>query len=205
MGALELTTDGTRARSALELSVPAPADAAPDDQVVVARYVTYAGGSGWMVADRAVLQDGRYTTAASPISARAGGGDGWNKGILGPGQYAFLRSSGDCTSYVSVEWNIGFDFVAVSPISPFIIVPSFYGSVGVSYFPATCDTPLEITLQEINTGRVFQRINQTAPSIRNGIAAAVEKSISDDKSPQLCATISTTAIRWSGRRFISRR
>ncbi|MFZ1756162.1 MAG: hypothetical protein WAU10_20605 [Caldilineaceae bacterium] len=128
------------------------------------------------------MQDGRYTTAAPAASARAGG-DGWNKGILGPGQYAFLRSSGNCTSYVSVEWNIGFDFVAVSPVSPYIIVPGFYGSVGVSYFPATCNTPLEITLQEINTGRVFQRISQTAPSIRNGIAAAVEKSISDDKSP----------------------
>ena len=182
-GAVELTTDGVRSRSALNLSVPAPADASPDDQVVVARYVTYAGGSGWMVADRAVLQDGRYTTAASPVSARAGGGDGWDKGILGPGQYAFLRSSGGCTSYVSVEWNIGFDFVAVSPISPFIIVPGFYGSVGVSFFPAACNTTLEITLQEINTGRVFQRINRTAPTIRNAIAAAIEKSISDDKKP----------------------
>lgn len=75
-GALELTTDGKQSRSALDLSVPAPPDASPTDQVVVARYVSYAGGSGWMVADRAVLQDGRYTTAGSPIGARAGGGDG---------------------------------------------------------------------------------------------------------------------------------
>ncbi len=203
VGAVTLETGGQMAEQALDLSVPAPADATAQDQVVVARYVTYPGGSGWMVMDRAYLQDGRYSTAAQPQAVgRAPGlaslsasltGLAWQKGIFTGGSFSFLRVSneGACMSYVQVDYSLSFDFVML-PQAPYIVVPGFTPpAIQVARFPALCNSALEIDIIRPQTGDLVERITRRAPAQRDFVGNTPadansddgQNAISDDKKP----------------------
>jgi hypothetical protein len=67
VGGINLALGGAPPAKYIDVGVPAPADARPDDQVLVVRYVEYPAFSGWTIVDRAFLEDGRYVTASPPF------------------------------------------------------------------------------------------------------------------------------------------
>ncbi len=82
VGGINLDLGGATPAKYIDVGVPAPADARPDDQVLVVRYVEYPAFSGWTIVDRAFLENGRYVTASPPF-----------KGVLAQGVYNFLKTS----------------------------------------------------------------------------------------------------------------
>ena len=70
VGAVRLDLGGAIPAESLDLAIPAPPDATPDDQVLVARAITIPTGPAWTLADRAQLFDGKYRTASPPFPGR---------------------------------------------------------------------------------------------------------------------------------------
>lgn len=187
IGAVVLNTDGQMGTKPLDLSIPAPADAAPEDVVLVARFVTWPGGSGWVTVDRAKLDGDKYTTAGSAQAAgRAAGlgkmllnltGLAWQKGIFSGGSYSFFQhkpDQWDCISFVQVEWGPSADFLITSSTGP--LIPGFSGllvpgifppEVRVSQLPAICNATLEIEIINPRTDRLIQKITRKAPAQKN--------------------------------------
>jgi RHS repeat-associated protein len=67
IGGVKLNLGGVEPSSYLDVGVPAPADAKPDDQVLVAMIAEVGSYKGWTIVDRASLEDGKYVTASPPF------------------------------------------------------------------------------------------------------------------------------------------
>lgn len=150
---LQMSSDASKP---LILSIPAPADADPDDIVIVAKHVTWPKGQGWMMVEQAFLDNGKYTTApqasasgkvpglAKMVFQAAGAGIG---GITASGEYAFMRVNGDCVTLVKVTYSLSAQFVMVSPAALWSMCPSssrpkpsFRSSV-TNFWNSNCATP----------------------------------------------------------------
>lgn len=83
VGGVDLQIEGGTPKIYIDLGVPAPADATPDDVVLVLQAITLTNGAqGWTLIDRAHLdtESGKYVTASPPFP-----------GAMIPATYAFYK------------------------------------------------------------------------------------------------------------------
>ena len=190
MGGLKVAMSAS-AQQPLELSIPAPPGARPDDQVIVAKYVSWPKGQGWMMMDQAFLENGNYTTNPSAVATHRPPGVAKlllqalpppipTPGLLDPGEFAFLRVNGDCVSYVSVQVGLQTEVAMYLANSPFVFLQNTVLRTMAAVFPWACNTPLTIELRDPNTDELIQRVNQIAPPTRG---ANVKAFTTDVKAP----------------------
>lgn len=167
---VRLDLGGITAQREITVSVPAPADAGPDDQILVARPVTYAGAPRWTVVERARFEQGAYQTASWPFP-----------GIRTSGEFAFLRTNAatGCISYVAVRFQFTADALLLSGFFGFVF-PML--DVDIVTLPAYCGAQLQVEVVSPNTQQAIEQATYLAPAARNDIAFPPEP-LTDDRTP----------------------
>lgn len=178
IGAMDLQLQGATPSEPLDVGIRAPADATATDQVLVVREVKTPHRQGWMVMDRAHLRDGHYVTSSPPFV-----------GVPVEGRYAFLRSEGDCVSYVAANYRYQHQFTLIGVGTPFLYVQHTIDvQTGIAVLPAVCSQPLTIATYATDTDELIQEITQQAPADRDTIVTVAQVLNDDRTAPTIVAS-----------------
>ena len=170
VGGVRLDLGGVTPREHLDLSIPAPADAAAGEQILVGRAISLPAGPAWTLVDRAQLDAGRYVTASPPFPSVNGGG-----------VFAFFRPNGlSCISYVNLILQFAVPVFVQAIGDPFAFTSDLQSIVLAN----RCDQPLRIQVRDLTTGDILEEIDALTPPV-NGAIASEPPATDDDVPPTI--------------------
>jgi PKD repeat protein len=177
VGGVKLDLGGAVAQKDIHVGLPAPADAQPGDQVLVAMPVELPTGRAWTVIDRASLSGGSYVSQSPPFI-----------GIALTGSYGYLRLNAlnpltGCVSYVSVTFNYtaGVDFVGGLPD---FVYPSDVFENQVT-LPMSCSKPMKLQVLDPNTGAEVREASYQASAVKDDIVMEPDVITDDTTLPSV--------------------
>ena len=181
IGGVRLDLGGVTPRESLDVGIPAPSGASPQDQVLVVRPLQLRTRRAWTLADRAHLKNGRYETASPPFV-----------GIAGEGSYSFLSTQGSCISYVTIRYQLEFHLVVVPSGLPFVFPVT---TAETMTLPAYCDSTLSIEVLDPDTNQIIRQITEHAPADRDEIADSSQIATTDRTAPRIIGSNNLTTYR----------